>query len=144
MPGGLVALAMLSLVSSAVANPLDSAASTKATKRASQQNAQSQLPLSYDHRRLGAQLDYRDFLKSPPEPRGPTETAIGRSTLRFDVTRNYDDLATQVDDINASPDAPNFRRLVRSRSKSSSMRVPYLGLTVTNPLAQLEDPLLPK
>lgn len=139
-PGGLIALAVLLQVSGAAAEPTDPAAPAKAAKRASQKNAQPQLPLSYDNKWLGAQIDYRDFLKSSPEPRDPTETALGNSLLRFDATRNYDDLATQASDLNASADAPNFRRLVRSRSKVPGARVPYLGVTVSNPLAQAEDP----
>ncbi len=128
---------MLSLISAATAEQTDSA-----SKRA-QSAAQTQPPFTYDSMSLSTPLDFRDLLKSF-EPRDPTETTIGNSLLRFDATRNYDDLATQASDINASPDAPNFRRLVKSRSKPPGVRVPYLGLTVSNPLTQAEDPLLPK
>lgn len=135
----LISLATLSLIAGAAAEPADPFASERPKI-----SAQSQIPFNYDGGvALSPPLDFRDLLKSF-EPRDPTETSIGNSILRFDPTRSYDDPATQANDINASPDAPNFRRLVKSRSKPQGLRVPYLGVTVSNPLRQPEDPLLPK
>ncbi len=129
------------LTSGALADP---SVPVKVDKRATQQSAPSQPSFGYDTSiALGGPLDFRDLVKSF-EQRDPTETSLGNSLLRFDATRNYDDLATQANDVNASPDAPSFRRLVKSRSKAPGLRVPYLGVTVSNPLAQAEDPLLPK